>query len=304
MKIILPVAGLGTRLRPHTLRIQKALLPVAGKAALDHIVEDLLSQGLDEIDFIIGHLGDQVRDHMQKYRGRFRYLHQSQRQGLGHAVLQGLEDAASPVLVHLGDTIFKLDLAPFCSGAINRLAVGEVADPSRFGVVETDGDRIVRFFEKVADPPSNLAITGLYYFHRQDRLKAALVKLVGARIQTVGEYQLTDAMDLMIKAGEPFEAYRIERWYDVGVPETYLSTNRLLLKSSHPTWPSATLHAPVYIGEGCRIQDSDIGPYVTIMDGCRIETCRIDNSIVLSGSHLVDQQISGKIVAGDGSDFC
>jgi glucose-1-phosphate thymidylyltransferase len=304
MKAILPVAGYGTRLRPHTNKIQKTLLPVAGKPALDFIIEPLFAQGIRDITFIIGHLGEQIVEYMQRYDGNFTFVEQTEQLGLGHAVLQGLEDSDEPVIVQLGDTIFDVDLQRLTATTANRIAVGEVADPSRFGIVELNGVRIIRFHEKPADPPTNLAIAGLYYFPRQKVLKRAIERLIERDIRTKQEYQITDAFSLMLADGEPFEAFLVEKWYDAGVPETYLETNRALLQPDHGNYPGVTIIEPVHIGADCVIRDSTIGPYVTIMDRCVIRHCHIRDSIVLAGSHLQELDLSHCIVGGDGSERC
>ncbi|NOZ04329.1 MAG: NTP transferase domain-containing protein [FCB group bacterium] len=304
MKAILPVAGYGTRLRPHTDKIQKTLLPIAGKATLDHIVEPLLDSGVSEITFIIGHLGDQVVSHMKKHTGRFVYIEQKERLGLGHAVLQGLADKDEPVLVQLGDTIFDINLDDMRAPDRNIIAVGEVDDPSRFGIVELEGKRITRFHEKVKNPPSNLAITGLYYFYSQRKLKRAIEQLIARDIRTKGEYQITDAFSIMLEQGELFEAYLMDEWYDTGVPETYLETNRKLLKPDHDEYPGTLINEPVHIGKGCTIERSVIGPFVTVMDNCTLIDCNISDSIILEGAALEGQKFSHRIVAGDGSEYC
>lgn len=304
MKVILPVAGYGTRLKPHTEQIQKALLPVAGKAVLDHIVEQLLAADIDRITFIVGHLGEQIVNHMRRYEGDFSFINQTERLGLGHAVLQGLEDRDEPVLVHLGDAVYHFPFADFKAMDINGIAVLPVDDPRRFGVVEMNGDNIIGFHEKVEQPPSNLAIIGLYFFRSERRLKQAIEHLIEHDIRTKNEYQITDAMDLMVRRDEPFTALHHARWYDAGVPATYLETNRRLLKSQHEELAGIEFHEPVFIGENCHISSSRLGPNVTVMDNCVIENCRIENSIILAGSQLVDQEILSAIVGGDGSRRC
>ena len=304
MKIVIPVAGYGTRLKPHTEKIQKVLLPVAGKTVLDHIVENLFDFGLNRISFIIGHLGEQIVKHMARYTGEFAFIEQTERLGLGHAVLQGLENVDEPVLVHLGDAVYKYQFSTLESLNVNGIAVLPVADPTRFGVVETRGDRIIGFHEKVADPPSNLAIIGLYYFRSEARLKQAIEYLIQNDLRTKGEYQITDAMEIMLKWGEPFKVLTSAKWYDAGVPETYLETNRLLLETSHDEYSSVEFREPVFVGKNCSIRNSVIGPYVTIMEGCDITDCQIEDCIVLENSKLEKVRISSRIVAGDGSRFC
>lgn len=304
MKAILPVAGYGTRLKPHTDCYQKALLPVAGKPALDHIIAPMLSQGVEHLVFITGHLGQQIVDHMNRFTGQFEFIEQKEQLGLGHAVYLGLEDVDTPVIIQLGDTIFDLDYSLFDEAGVNQIVVGEVDDPSRFGVAETDGRRIVNFFEKVPDPPSNLAIAGLYFFASERRLKQALEELFEKQIQTKGEYQLTDAMALMLKRGEPFEFLKVDHWYDVGVPESYIDVNRQLMVNSHGHFIDCEIIEPVHIEPGVKIENSSIGPYVTIMAGATIRNCTISDCIVLNNSKLTGLRADRKIIGGDGSQIC
>ncbi len=304
MKVIIPVAGYGTRLKPHTDFVQKTLLPVAGKPGLDHILDRLSAGGIRDVTLIIGHLGDQVVEHCRHRSEKFTFIEQKEKLGLGHAILQGLEAVPEPVLVHLGDTIFDLDFSRFARGRVNRIAVGEVEDPSRFGIVELEDQRIIRFHEKVPNPPSNLAISGLYYFPNQNLLRQAILGLIKEDHRTKGEYQLTDALERMLKHHQPFEAAIIQEWHDIGVPETFLAANRELLVSNHGDYPDSNLVEPVHIDAGCSVVNSVIGPFVTIMEDSRIENCEIEDSIILGGAKLKGLKIKGKIVGGDGSQIC
>ena len=304
MKAIIPVAGYGTRLKPHTKRYQKTLLPIAGKPALDFILEPLFDTGITDITFIVGHLKEQVIKHMEKYDGKFSFIEQEERLGLGHAILTGLENIDEPVLVQLGDTIFKLDYSEFCSSMENIIGVDEVNDPSRFGIVEVKDDKVVNFFEKHPNPPSNLAISGLYYFTNERKLKLAIEELVKLDIKTNNEYQITDALQIMVKQGEDFSVFSTPNYYDVGVPEAFLYSNRKLLITNHKDCPSSKIIEPVFIGENCKVENSIIGPYVTIMNNCEIYNSKIEDSIILEESNIVDKQIISKIAAKDGSEFC
>lgn len=298
------MAGYGTRLKPHTDRYQKTLLPVAGKPVLDFIVEPLLKSGFDDLAFIVGHFKEQVISHMEKYEGNFTFVEQTERLGLGHAILMGLDDVNAPVLVQLGDTIFDIDFDEFLSKDENIIGVYEVDDPTRFGIVETEDDLIINFYEKHPNPPSNLAISGLYYFQNQRIIKKAIEDLIDRQIKTNNEYQITEALQLMVKAEEPFKIFNTPDIYDVGVPETFLYSNRKLLISRHAEFPTSKIIEPVYIGKNCKVEDSIVGPYVTIMDNCAINDSKIEDSIILENSEINDQQIIGKIAAEDGSEFC
>ncbi len=304
MKAIIPVAGYGTRLKPHTERYQKTLLPLAGKPALDFILEPLFDSGIDELVFIVGHLKEQVIDHVKKYDCKFSFIEQKNRLGLGHAVLTGLKITDEPVLVQLGDTIFNLDYNEFCSSTDNVIGVDEVDDPSRFGIVELKDDKVINFFEKHPNPPSNLAISGLYYFNNEGKLKSAIEELIKRNIKTNNEYQITDALQLMVKQGENFSVFPTPNYYDVGVPEALLYSNRKLLISNHKEFPTSKIIEPVFIGDNCIIDNSIIGPYVTIMNNCDIYNSKIEDSIILHDSNITDMQILGKIAAKDGSEAC
>ncbi|MEE2877113.1 MAG: sugar phosphate nucleotidyltransferase [Candidatus Neomarinimicrobiota bacterium] len=296
MKVIIPAAGHGTRLRPHTDRRQKCLLPVAGKPVIDHILEPLIDQGFDEIVLVTGYLEEQLREYVSKFEADFSFAPQSDPLGLGHAVFQGLEDSDDPALIQLGDVIYDVDLCQFCKEGYHRIAVNEVPDPQRFGIVKLDGDRIVKVIEKPENPPSNLAIIGLYFLSSQRPLWEAIKYLMDKEIITGGEIQLADALDLMVKNGEIITAERCEKWYDCGVPESFLETNRALLKPSNQSVEGSTIIEPVHIGSDCRITTSTIGPNVTVMDGATISNCEVSDSIILWNAHLEGRSISKAIV--------
>jgi len=304
LKAIIPVAGYGTRLKPHTDNIQKALLPVAGRPALDFILEPLFASGIQEVVFIVGHLKEQIIAHMRKYNGEFSFVEQKERLGLGHAILTGLEDIESPVLIQLGDTIFNTNYTNFCSSKSNIIGIDKVEDPSRFGVVELSNNKVVNFYEKHPDPPSNLAISGLYYFQSELKLKSAIEELINRNIKTNNEYQITDALQIMLKSGEYFSVFPTSNYFDIGVPDALLESNQKLLKSNHKEFSSTKIIEPVFIGENCTIENSKIGPYVTIMDDCTIKNSNIVDSIILENSCIIGKSISHKIVAQDGSVNC
>lgn len=279
-------------------------MPIAGKPALDFILEPLFDNGITDITFIVGHLKEQVVKHMEKYDGKFLFIEQKKRLGLGHAILTGLENTNEPVLVQLGDTIFDIDYNEFISSTNNTIGVIEVDDPSRFGVVELNDDKVVNFYEKHPNPPSNLAISGLYYFTNERKLKSAIEELIKSDIKTNNEYQITDALQIMVKQGEDFGVFRTPNYYDVGVPEAILYSNRKLLISNHKEYPTSKITEPVFIGENCKVDNSIIGPYVTIMDNCDISASKIEDSIILENSNITDKQIIGKIAAKDGTEIC
>lgn len=234
MKALIPVAGIGTRLRPHTWTVPKALINVAGKTILGHIVDILREAGIEQYIFVTGHMGDRVREWAEEtYDLQMEWVTQKEMAGLGHAVLQaGGSFAGEPVFVVLGDTIFEADICGVIEKGGNSLGVMQVDDPTRFGVVVTEGEKVVRLVEKPEQPISHLAIAGLYHITDSDLLLSSLEKLVAEDIRTRGEYQLTDALALMLEGGATFRTFSLDAWYDCGVPDTVLETNRALLEAA------------------------------------------------------------------------
>ncbi|MBC8175378.1 MAG: NTP transferase domain-containing protein [Candidatus Marinimicrobia bacterium] len=296
MRVIIPIAGLGTRLLPHTKRRQKCLLPVAEKPVLDHIVEPLLESGFDHIVLVTGYLEEQVKEYVKKFDAEFSFVRQEKALGLGHAVFQGLEDSGEPVLIQLGDVIYDIDFTDFCSSPHHIIAVNEVPDPQRFGIVETEGDQIVAVHEKPEDPPTNLAIVGLYYLSRQKPMYDIICYLIDNNITTKGEIQLADAYQYMIDRGEKIGFQPVSNYYDCGIPETFLTTNRALLKPSEYQIEGSTINDPVFIGENCIIRNSVVGPYVTVMDGATIIDSVVTDSIVLWNASIEGRKVDHEIV--------
>lgn len=292
MQALIPLAGQGTRLLPHTAKRQKTLLPTAGKPVLDHILEPLISAGITEVSFVIGHLGEQVREHMTRYSSlQVTYIEQRQQRGLGEAVFLGLEDEVKPVVIVLADTIFELDCSGFINDNNNLIGVAEVDDPRRFGVVETAGRRVVEMVEKPEEPLSNQAIAGIYRFVSQHKLRQALAAIIDGKIMTKGEYQLTDALNLMVEQGERFLTYPVDRWLDCGTPETLLATNADLLEEMDGQFihPEATVERSTVrfssIMENCRVVDSTLENCI-VLPGARLEQCHISYGIVEEGAQL------------------
>jgi glucose-1-phosphate thymidylyltransferase len=302
MKAVIPVAGEGTRLRPHTHTVPKPLLRVAGKAILGHILDDVVSLGISDVVLIVGYRGTHIVDYVKSnYDLNVSFVEQGERLGLGHAIYLTKEHVGSePVLVMLGDTIFKGDFASIVGTGGNYLGVKEVPDPERFGVVEVEDGKIVNLVEKPAEPQSNLAIVGIYCIQDAAKLYDALETIISEDLKTRGEYQLTDALNLMIKRGVDLMAFEIEGWYDCGKPETLLETNRDLLEisASKISIPGSIIIDPVNIGEDVEIESSVIGPYVSISDKTVVRTSIIKNSI-LGRNALVEDALLDSSLIGD-----
>jgi glucose-1-phosphate thymidylyltransferase len=300
MHVIIPVAGEGTRLRPHTYSIPKVLLPVAGKPILSHILDEVAKLSPDKVTLIIGHLGGSIKSYLKgNYDLNFNWIVQEERRGLGHAVGMGItEHDHEPLLIILGDTIFEADLSIIGESAISSIGVKEVDDPRRFGVVEMENDLVVRMVEKPEVPPSNLAIVGLYYITDAGKLGRAVRRLVEEDIQTKGEYQLTDALQLMVEGGEKLTTFRVDGWYDCGKPETLLETNAHFLSklSTGADSPGNCLVGPVFLSPAATVEHSVIGPNVSISGGVRVERSVIRNSILCEGARVNNVVLEDSII--------
>ncbi len=296
MKAIIPVAGFGTRMRPHTLTHPKVLLPVADKPMIGHIVEKLIDDGVDELVFVVGHLGDKVEEYIREtFRIKSHFIEQTEFLGLGHAIYTAANFlTAEPLIIVLGDTLYDVDLKSVIGGKFSSLGVKEVEDPRRFGVAVTDRDGfITRLVEKPQEFVSNLALVGLYYFTSGEKLKQALEELIARNIRTKNEYQLTDALQIMIDRGEKMSVFNVEGWYDCGKPETLLETNGIILRQhfAHKKYryKDSIIIPPVYIHPEAEIENAVIGPEVTIGAGCKISRAIIRNAII--GEHTVVKNI-------------
>lgn len=300
MRAIIPVAGVGTRLRPHTYTLPKVLLSVAGKPILGHILDKLLDEGITSATIIVGYLGEMVEEYVRaNYDFDVEFVQQPVREGLGHSIYLAKESLGTePVLIILGDTIFEVDFRPVLAGEHSSLGVREVEDPRRFGVVEMQGEFITRLVEKPDVPPTNLAIVGLYFIKNPVLLAECLSELVQNDRRTRGEYQLTDALQMMIERGEKFTTFKLEGWFDCGKPETMLETNRHLLdrRPLHREFPGVVINPPVHIAPGAQISNSIIGPYATIADGATVSGSIVADSIIGAGATVEDASLRGSII--------
>jgi glucose-1-phosphate thymidylyltransferase len=268
MIAVVPVAGVGTRLRPHTHTLPKALVHVAGKPILGHILDTLVEHGVQRVVLVTGYMGDRieryVRDH---YKIDAAFVEQPERRGLGHAIwLTRKSVQEGPLLIILGDTLFQADFAALRPQGPHRIGVKAVEDPHRFGVVELAGNRIVRLVEKPEHPPSSFAIVGVYYLTRSGTLFTCLDELIRTDRTTRGEFQLTDALQMMIERGEEMDVLPIEGWFDCGQPDALLEANRHLLARMTPSErrDGCTLIPPVWLDPTCLIEESVVGPNVSV----------------------------------------
>lgn len=305
MHAIVPVAGKGTRLRPHTYSVPKPLLPVAGKPVLGHILDTLVEAGISRVTLIVGYMGDEIVSWArQNYDLEVDFAVQEVMNGLGSAI--GLAEPLvddGPVLIALGDTVFDADIAKIGASSRNMIGIRKVDDPRRFGVVVEQNGRVTNLVEKPAEFVSDLAIVGLYFFRSSGRLMEAIGKLVSMGKTTKGEYQLTDAMQLMLDEGDDFGTFRIDGWFDCGKTETLLETNSRLLDRSGSTVSGRVTDSvvidPVHVAEGAQVSCSVIGPGVTICSGVTMDDCIVRQSIIGSDTTVESSIMESSILGRD-----
>ncbi len=305
MKIIIPAAGQGTRLRPHTHTVPKVMLPVAGRPIIGHILADVASLEPSEIRLVVGYRGDSIEAYVNATFPELpvEIVWQHDQLGLGHAVLTALEpEDHEPALVVLGDTVFDVDYEDIVSSPDHALGVRAVPDPERFGIVELDstGERVVKVVEKPVEPKGNLALAGLYFVRDAGLLRSAMASLVDEGGTTRDEYQLTDALQRMIDADERFVPYSIGGWFDCGKPETLLATNRELLDRNPPeisvSGVDAQFITPVFVGADCVIKNSIIGPHVSLSSGVTVRDSVIRDSIIGDHATVCGFVLEGSII--------
>jgi glucose-1-phosphate thymidylyltransferase len=312
VKAIIPVAGAGTKLRPHTYTQPKALIPIAGKTILSFIVDQLQEAGIREFVFIVGYLGEKIHDYVQHAYPHLttHFVYQNERQGTGHAVKLAYEIIQNDeVMVVLGDTICEYDVREIVHSPHNMLGVKKVDDPRLFGVAELGVDDWVdRVVEKPAIPKSNMALVGLYKIKDSDLLFECLAQLVNGIASYDVDYNLTDALQCMIDKGATFKAFRVKNWFDCGKKETLLESNATLLKKfggntnpvSH-SFENTIIIPPVSIGTGCNIKNAIIGPHVAIGSNTTVNYSIIRDSIIGSYTSLYEVVLDNSLIGSDAS---
>lgn len=302
-KAVVPAAGEGRRLKPHTHTTPKILLHVAGKPIIGHIMDRLLPAEPAEVCVVVGAQGDKIRSYLEEnYSCRFSFVTQEDPRGLGDAVYRARPlFAGEPILVLLGDTIVDIDMSEMV-GPGNVIGVKGVPDPRRFGIVELAGDRVSRLVEKPEKPSSNLAIVGVYFLQDSARLFAAIERLIADNRTTRGEYQLTDALQLLLEDGLVMKTRQIEHWLDCGTREAMIETNRHLLTRDgyFKPRPDTVVIPPVYIHDSAKISSSVIGPNVSIGADAEVRCCVIRDTIV-NDRVLVEHALLEDSILGENS---
>ena len=305
MKLVIPMAGFGSRMRPHTWTRPKPLLPIAGKPMLAHVLDVFSALPIEEYVFIVGWLGDQIRDYvMDHYQAPAHFVKQRELMGQAHALWLAREHMQGPLFTFFVDTLFfGADFGNLKTPGIDGVIyTKEIDDPRRFGAVQVgDGGRAIHLIEKPSSVENKQVMIVLYYFRDGAALADACEELMRLGRQTKGEYYESDAVNVMIERGLSFETREVERWLDTGKPETTLHANRYLLDNGHDnstrihTWRSVLI-PPVHIAPDAVIEDSIVGPYVDVGAGTRIRSSIVRNSIIDVNTVVEDIFLEGSLV--------
>lgn len=310
MKAVIPVAGAGTRLRPHTYTQPKPLIPVAGKTIISFIIDQLVDAGIRDFVFITGYLGEKIQLYLEKEYPDLNkeFVYQTKREGSGHAIwtareaLKGVEE----IIVVFGDTIIDFDIQEVLNEPTSCFCVKEVNDPREFGIVEYAEDGIVKkVIEKPNIPKSNMAMVGVYKIKEVDMLLEVIGENIAQNKRTHGEFHLTDGLMGMIERGVQFTTIMVDNWFDCGKKEILLETNAKLLdnenyaSSNLPAYDNTIVIHPVSIGKNCQITNSIIGPHVTIGNNVVIDYSIIKESIIGNYSAINEVVLNHSLVGSD-----
>ncbi len=309
LKIAIPMAGLGSRMRPHTWSKPKPLIQMAGKTALEHLLDSfntLPDPANVELIFIIGYLGDQVRDFMaQRYpQVKAHYVVQEQMLGQSQALWLAREYLQGPMIMVFSDTLAETDFSILAKTDLDGIAwVKRVPDPRRFGVAEVDGDGyVVRYVEKPTEIDNNRVVIGLYYYQEAEKIMSAIETQIQSGKTFKGEYFLTEAMNIYLERGAKMQTREVEVWLDAGTPEAVLDTNRYMLdhgRDNKPVFHAGSgnvIHAPVFIHPDANITGSEIGPYVSIPSGCTVENSTLKDVILDEGSVVQKSNLENSLL--------
>lgn len=308
MKVVIPLAGFGTRLRPHTFTKPKPLINVAGKPVLGHVLDMFNNIPVDEFIFITGYLGDQIESYVSKHYPNLKatYFEQKEMNGQSTAVYLAKDRLSGPMLIVFVDTIVETDLSVLQTETADAIAwVKPVEDPRRFGVALVGPDGYVtQLIEKPDDINNNLAIVGFYYLKDSQAFMRAIEQQIAQNIKTKNEYFLADALQLMLKQGMKMKVVPVEVWEDCGKPETVLHTNEYLLDHGHDNSASVQVKGsiiipPVHIDPSAKIVGSIVGPHVTIAAGCVVEQSIVHDSIIDEFSTIQHALLAQSLIGKD-----
>ncbi|TYB30646.1 MAG: NTP transferase domain-containing protein [Candidatus Mcinerneyibacterium aminivorans] len=313
MKAIIPAAGIGTRLRPHTYNRPKAMVEVAGKPILAHIIDRVNKINPEEIVIIVGYQKDMLINWINKRYPdlNITFITQQKMLGLGHAIYMAKDNISKneELLIILGDTIVDIDIKKLINSDYSRIVTKQVDNPKRFGIAELNKDKfITNLVEKPDNPSTNKALIGVYYIKESQKLFESLKYIINNNIKTKGEFQITDALNYMVeKQKDKMKTYDVKNWFDCGTIDTLLKTNKFLLdkfsdQNLKYNYPNTVIIPPVAIGEDVKIKNSIIGPYVSISDNISIDNSIIKNSLIYSNTKIKNFLLRDSII-GDKSNL-
>jgi len=303
------MAGLGTRLRPHTWSKPKQLISVAGKAVLDHVL-DTLSTLRDHTDIelvnIVGYLGNQIEDHIREHYPHLKshFVTQDDPRGQSHAIYLAREYLSGPMMVVFADTLIETDLSFLAEENAEAVVwVKPVPDPRRFGVAKVDEDGwVTNLIEKPQSMENNLAVVGFYYFERAEDLLSAIDEQMERDIALKGEYYIADAINIMLERGLRLRTQKVDVWMDAGTSQALLETNRYLLDNGRSNEAQAGIREevvvipPVFIHPTAEVVNSVIGPHVSLGAKCRVESSILRDSILEDEAKVTDVILEGSLV--------
>ncbi len=304
------MAGMGKRMRPHTLTTPKPLIPIAGKPMVQRIVEDIIKvcdEPVDEIAFVVGRFGKEAEKNLvaiaESLGAKGRIFYQDEPLGTAHAIMCAKECLTGKVLVAFADTLFKADFK-MDSSQEGIIWVQKVEDPKPFGVVKLNSDNVITdFIEKPQEFVSDLAIIGIYYFKDGEYLRSELQYLLDNDIKEKGEFQLTNALENMKAKGTKFTPGKVTEWLDCGNKDATVYTNQRILefnkdtvRRSHFFNTNSSIIEPCFIGENVTLINSTVGPHASIGEGCVIENSTVQNSIIQTNSKIKDAVLSNAMV--------
>lgn len=316
MKIIIPMAGMGKRMRPHTLTTPKPLISIAGKPMVQNIVEDIIKvcdEEVDEIAFVIGRFGKETENNLiaiaESLGAKGSIFYQDEALGTAHAVMCAKDCLKGKVLVAFADTLFIADFK-LDSTQEGIIWVQKVDDPKPFGVVKLDANNVITdFIEKPQTFVSDLAIIGIYYFKDGGYLRRELQYLLDNDIKDKGEYQLTNALENMKAKGTKFITGTVTEWLDCGNKDATVYTNQRILEynknniqKNNFTNNNSTIIAPCFIGKNVVVENSTVGPFVSIGDNTIIDNSVVTNSIIQTNSKIKNAELSNSMI-GNYAEF-